>query len=61
MPSRRDCRCDVCAALRDECGEHYPLYAKKLLEHSWAGLLTDVEKAYRRAHGGAARAKRPRR
>src|SRR5262245_39934719 len=45
------CRCRACADLRTECGEVlFPLYAKKLRYHGWAGSLSPAGKAYRSAH-----------
>ncbi len=45
--------CRHCADLRDECGERFDMYAKKLLVKGWAGATSPVERAYRRAHAPA--------
>jgi|CXWL01.1.fsa_nt_gi hypothetical protein len=46
--------CAACNALREECGEHFDLYARKLLIRGWAGVMSPVERAYYRAHRSAA-------
>lgn len=46
--------CAACNALREEAGEHFDLYAKKLLIRGWAGTMSPVERAYYRAHRSAA-------
>lgn len=44
------CNCKACNDLRDECGEHFLIYSKKLLIRGWAGVMSPVERAYMRAH-----------
>lgn len=49
-PVATDCGCQACADLLAECGEHFPLYSRKLLIRGWAGTMSIVERTYVRAH-----------
>lgn len=50
QPAATSCPCRACADLLAECGEHFAMYADRLLQRGWAGTMSPVERAYVVAH-----------